>query len=120
MSFSIKSAQRREIADKILAWLKEHEIGTCDKTYVCLRDCSESIGESLFDCWKGYDLLRIMGRVELNNPNGRRGFKVLSFSPLSLPISPAIPICDIKHCPILKKLVHQFPELREYKGEEND
>lgn len=111
MAFNIKSHQKREIADKMLVWLKEHEITTCANTYEVLTKCAEAINEPLFNVWKGYELLRILGRIELNNPNGRQGFKVLSYTPLSLPANPAIPICDVKHCPILKKLVKQFPEL---------
>lgn len=111
MAFNLKPTQKREVADKILAWLKEHDITTCDNSYKLLSQCSEDIHEPLFNCWKGYELLRILSRIELNSPNGRKGFTVLDSTPLFLPISPAVPICDITHCPILTKLKRQFPAL---------
>jgi hypothetical protein len=111
MAFNIKPTQKREIADKMLVWLREHGIQTCSNTHDVLSECAVGINEHLYDVWKGYDLLRILGRLELNIPTGRKGFKVLDYSPLFLPAKPAVPICDIKHCPILKKVLLQFPEL---------
>lgn len=75
---------RKEIAEKLLTWLKENKISNCNKTYEVLKQCAEEISEPLYDIWKGYDLLRIMGRIELNNPNGKHGFTVLDFTPLSV------------------------------------
>ena len=76
--------RRKEIAEKFLSWLKEADISKCTRTYDVIKQCSEEIDEPIYEIWKGYDLLRIMGRIELNNPNGRRGFRVLDFTPLSV------------------------------------
>ncbi len=76
--------RRKEIADKFLTWLKENNISTCDKSYDVIKKCSNEIDEPTYEIWKAYDLLRILGRIELNNPNGRHGFNVLDFSPLSV------------------------------------
>ncbi len=76
--------QRKELAEKLLMWLKDKGIDDCAKTYDTLRQCGEEIDEPLYDMWKAYELLRIMGRIELKNPNGRRGFRVLDFTPLSV------------------------------------
>lgn len=80
---SLSPLQRKELAEKLLAWLKDKGIDDCAKTYDTLRQCGEEIDEPLYDMWKAYELLRIMGRIELKNPNGRRGFRVLDFTPLS-------------------------------------
>ncbi len=114
MSFNIKSSQKRDIADKMLVWLKENNIESCSNTHETLTKCADDINEQLFNAWKGYELLRILGRIEMNHPNNRRGFKVLDTTPLSLPAKPSVPICDVKHCPILKKLVLQFPDLEQF------
>lgn len=111
MSFNIKSNQRRDIADKMLLWLKDNGIDNCTNTHETLTQCADGIDEPLFNVWKGYELLRILGRLEPNSPNGRKGFKVVDYNPLSLPATPAVPICDVRHCPILKKLKLHFPEL---------
>lgn len=76
--------KRKEIAEKFLAWLKVNDISNCKNTYDVIKRCSEEIDEQIYDLWKAYDLLRIMGRIELNNPNGRRGFSVLDYTPLSV------------------------------------
>ena len=75
--------QRKEIAEKLLAWLKGKNITNCESSYKVIRQCSEEIHEQIYDLWKAYELLRIMGRLELNNPNGKRGFHVIDFTPLA-------------------------------------
>ncbi len=99
-------SHRREIADKMLVYLKKNNIKSCTKSYEVLEAIAESIDEPLFDVWKGYELLRIMARIELNNPNGRKGFRVLAYNPiaLGLPDRPSVPICEAGNCPIWKIL----------------
>jgi hypothetical protein len=94
----------------MLAYLKEHDITSCDNTYNLLTTISETISEPLFMLWKGYELLRIMARIEMNNPNGRKGFHVLDYNPLAiaLPDRPNVPICEIKYCPILKMIKRKW------------
>ena len=76
--------QRKELAERLLVWLKDKGIDDCSNTHSTLTQCGEEIDEPLFNLWKAYELLRIMGRIELNNPNGRKGFRVLDFTPLSV------------------------------------
>ena len=102
---------RREIADKLLVYLKEHTVSSCDNTYELLKVVSEAIDEPLFVLWKGYELLRIMARIEMNSPNGRKGFHVLDYNPLAiaLPDRPSVPVCEARQCPILKMIRRKFP-----------
>jgi len=104
---------KRQTADKMLAYLKQHNIISCPNTYKMLCQISEAIGEELPILWKSYELLRIMARLELNSSNGRKGFRVLCFDPLAanLPDRPNIPICEVNHCPILRALKKRFPEI---------
>ncbi len=106
-------SQKRQVADKMLAYLKEHNITTCHNSYEMLRKISIAIGEPVHELWKGYELLRTMARLELNSSNGKRGFHVLDYNPLSiaLPDRPNVPTCDVHHCPILKILKRQFPSI---------
>jgi len=101
---------RRDIADKMLVYLKEHSISSCDNTYKLLTVISDAIDEPLFMLWKGYELLRIMARIEMNSPNGKKGFHVLDYNSLtiSLPDRPNVPICEIESCPILKMIQRKF------------
>ena len=106
---------RRRVGDKVLVYLKEHKIATCGNSYKMLRDVSNAINEPLYVVWKSYELLRIMARLELNSPNGRRGFRVLDYTPLAvaLPDRPNVAICEVQHCPILRALRRKFPSLNE-------
>ncbi len=81
---NLSPLQRKEIAERLLAWLKDKGIDNCANTHDTLQQCGKDIDEPLYDMWKAYELLRIMGRIELNKPNGRRGFRVLDFTPLSV------------------------------------
>jgi hypothetical protein len=101
---------RREIADKMLVYLKDNDIKSCDDTHELVTKISEAIDEPLFNLWKAYELLRIMARIEMNNPNGRKGFHVLDYNPLavSLPDRPNVPVCEVKSCPILKMIKRKW------------
>lgn len=81
---SLSPLQKKEIADKFLKWLKDNNITTCEKSYNTIKQCSESINKQIYDLWKAFDLLRIMGRIELNNPNGKYGFRIIDYTPLSV------------------------------------
>ncbi len=74
----------KDIAEKFLVWLKDNNISVCPKTYDVIKKCSEEIDEPIYDLWKAYNLLRTMGRIELQNPNGKYGFRVLDYTPLSV------------------------------------
>ena len=84
MSFRLSPLQRKEIADKFLLWLRDHNIRECDHTYDLIRQGAEGIGEQPHNIWKAYDLLRLMGRIELKNPNGKHGFRVIDYTRLSV------------------------------------
>lgn len=101
---------RRDIADKVLAYLKDNRITSCGNTHDLLTEISEAIDKPLYDLWKAYELLRIMARIEMNNPNGRKGFHVLDYNPLavSLPDRPNVPMCEVRSCPILKMIQRKF------------
>jgi hypothetical protein len=80
----LSSLQRKELADKFLSWLKDKNISRCDRTYDVIKQCSKEIDEPIYDIWKAYDLLKIMGRITLNRADGKAGFTVLDFTPLSV------------------------------------
>lgn len=78
-----------------------------------LYEISGTTGEELPDLWKAYNLLRTLARLELNSPNGKKGFRVLDYTPISvgLPDRPNLPICDARRCPVLKLLTRKFPSI---------
>lgn len=100
----MKPTEKRVAADKLLAWLKGNNIKTTNDTHKTLSQCRLD-GYQMFDLWKGYEVLRIMGRVELNNPNGRKGFHVLSYKPLAktLELKSSERICNVDNCPFRSK-----------------
>lgn len=106
-------ARKRMIADKMLAYFKGHSVATCRQTYPMLCRVSEAIGEELPDVWKAYNLLREVARLELNSPNGKKGFRVLDYTSISLhvPDRPNLPICEACRCPVLKLLRRTFPTI---------
>ncbi len=94
--------KKREVADKLLRWLKTNNIETWVKTLPVFVQASEELGEEIFNLWKAYELLRSMGRVALNCGNGKKGAHVVDYTPLALPIPEGIAVCDKNNCPILK------------------
>lgn len=79
----LNATHQREIADRLLRWLKERGMDVWPRTSVMIHDSAQGLHEEVFQVWKGYDLLRAMGRIELNCANGRKGGQVVDFTPLS-------------------------------------
>ena len=104
MSRGLMPAKKREIADKFLLWLKRGDIKQWDKTYTLLLEASESLNEEVYNLWKAFDLLVILGRIERISPNGRKGCRVISFTLLTKPVRSDAVICNRKNCPILKNI----------------
>jgi hypothetical protein len=97
-------SDRRVIADKVLVYLKKEHIGSCLDSSKMLDQISDAINEPKYNIWKAYELLRMMARIELNSPNGRKGFKVLDYTPLTLGI-PDRPPKEQFQCPLITKAV---------------
>ncbi len=96
--------QKRQIADKFLAWLKKNDIKRWDKTYTLLLEASEALNEEVYNLWKAHDLLIILGKIERISPNGRKGCRVVSYAPLTKPVPSDAVICCRANCPIWKHL----------------
>jgi len=113
MAGQLTLAKKRQVADRMLAYFKDREIATCPSTYKMLVEVSDAINEPIYNLWKAHAILRMMGRLELNARNGKKGFRVLSYTPLTvgLPDRPEWPICEVKYCPILRLLRRKFPEI---------
>jgi hypothetical protein len=84
MGKGITPAYKREIADKFLKWLVTNNEFWCSKTSVVVRKASDELDIPMYDMWKGYKLLRTMGRLALNNPNGKQGFSIIDETPLTI------------------------------------
>ena len=100
--------RKRQVADKLLNWLKDKEIQTWAKTHTVFLQASEELDEEIFNLWKAYELLRSMGRVALNCGNGMKGANVLDYTPLVIPISEEAVLCNRGNCPILEQLESIF------------
>lgn len=101
---NLSPIKKRQVADKLLKWLKDNDIKTWGKTYTVFLQASEELNEEIFDLWKAYELLRSMGRVELNCGNGKKGAYVVDYMPLAIPISESATLCNRNNCPILKSI----------------
>lgn len=84
MTFRLSPLQRKDLAEKLLKWLQENGVASCASTSNLLDRAAQELDEQKFHLWRAYELLRMMGRVELNNPNGRKGFRVLDYTPLAV------------------------------------
>ena len=104
MSRGLTPIQKRSIAEKFLLWLKDNNISWWDKTYLLLREASEELEEEVFNLWKAFDLLIILGRIERNNPNGQKGCRVVSHTLLTEPVPNDAVICNRQNCPIIKNI----------------
>ncbi len=102
MSRGLTPARKREIADNFLTYLKDNGIKQWGKTYMLLLELSEILKEEVYDLWKAFDLLVILGRIERINPNGRQGCRVVSYTALTKPVPSDAVICKRENCPILK------------------
>ncbi len=99
---------KRQVADKLLKWLKDNNIETWVKTYTVFSQASRELEEEIFSLWKAYELLRSMGRIALNCGNGQKGAHVVDYTPLANPISEDVVLCNRESCPILKDLSKYF------------
>ncbi len=100
----LSATKKLQIADNFLAYLKKNKIKEWGNTYLLLREVSEALKEEVFNLWKAFDLLIILGRVERINPNGRKGCRVLRFTALIKPVPSEAVLCNKKNCPILKNI----------------
>lgn len=96
--------EKREIAEKFLAWLERKEIKSWPNTYLLLLEASEAINEEVYTLWKAVDLLLALGRIVRVSPNGRKGCRVVSFTALTKPVPSNAIICCRANCPILKRI----------------
>ncbi len=108
MSRGLTPAQKRGIADKLLRWLKDNDTKSWANTYLILREASSALDEEVFNLWKAFDLLLILGRIERISPNGRKGARVISYAPLTKPVPSDAVICSRANCPILKNIEKIF------------
>ena len=109
----LKLQERRDLADKLLAWLKANNIKRWSNNHDTFSKFAEEAEEHiyLYDVWKAYELLRNTGRIGLNSANGRKGGYVISFVPISKPVGRVIDVHKIKATmlkAILKDLRSQF------------
>ncbi len=84
MRMTLTPLQKKEVAEKFLKYLEDNGIASSPKTYDTVKAASEAIDEPIYFVWRAFKLLRIMGRVELNRPDGKKGFRVLDYTPLSV------------------------------------
>jgi len=108
MSRGLTSRQKRETADKFLAYLSKNQIKSWDNTYSMLIEASEALNEEVFNLWKAVDLLLTLNRIERISPTGKKGCRVLSYAPLYMPVPSDAVICKRENCPILKAIGEVF------------
>ncbi|MFA5429823.1 MAG: hypothetical protein WC329_01535 [Candidatus Omnitrophota bacterium] len=78
--------EKRIIADRLLAWLKENELDAWSRAFDMLKKASFALNWEVYDLWKGYDVLLIMGRVERLSSH-KSAARVIDWRPLSEPAS---------------------------------
>lgn len=117
----LSNQTKRELANKLIKYLTDkycqpntNVIPVWDNTSKMIHEASEVLNEQPFDIWKVYDLLRVLGRIELNNPNGRKGGRLINNTPVELPLN-INKKCDSKRCPLVKAMFRTFPELNHSK-----
>src|SRR3990167_1181530 len=74
--------EKRKLADELLLWLKERDLGNWASNLVMIHDFALLHDVQVYECWKAFELLRFCGRIIYNNPNGRKGAHVESFMPI--------------------------------------
>jgi len=102
--------QKRIIAERFLAWLENNNIKEWGNTYSILLEVSEALNIEVYNLWKAHDLLITLGRIERISPNGKKGCRVVDYTPLTKPIDASILICSKESCPILKNLNKVFQQ----------
>ncbi|KKL98739.1 hypothetical protein LCGC14_1821400 [marine sediment metagenome] len=108
MSSGLSPFEKRAIAEKFLHWLSENSIKDWPNTYSLIVRAADALDEEVYNLWKAYDLLVILGRLERISPNGRKGCRVLCFTPLTKPVPSDAILCNKKSCPILKQIGEIF------------
>jgi len=119
MSKGMESQHKRELANKLIAWLRQtyapnnmqYPISpSWPNTSQMLDKASEALQEHKYDLWQVHDLLRTLGRIDLNNPNGRKGGRLVNDTPVELPVITERK-CDPHRCPIIKAVFRTFPDI---------
>ena len=108
MSSGLSPLQKRAIAERFLSWLREKNILSWPNTYSIIVRAADALDEEIYNLWKAYDLLVILGRLERISPNGRKGCRVLLYTPLTKPVPNEAIICNKQNCPILKQIGEIF------------
>lgn len=79
-----KAKEKGEIADRLLLWFQGKQLYKWRNTYDILCLANKDLKIDIPDLWQGYRVLRETGRVDLNNPNGQKGARILSFQPVCI------------------------------------
>ena len=88
MSRGASLLEKRDLADKLLAYLASQPDRSWDNSHDIICQAAKSIEDGryeVFEYWKCFTLLRQLGRIVLNNPNGRHGFRLIDRTPLTMP-----------------------------------
>ncbi|KKN62588.1 hypothetical protein LCGC14_0509990 [marine sediment metagenome] len=108
----LKAKQKRDIADKMLVWLKDSDFASWLDATNMIHQVAKAIDEEPYDVWKAYDILRSVRRIELRSPNGRKGGYVADFTPLAKTVEVRATLCNAASCPILKSIREVFPDAK--------
>jgi hypothetical protein len=120
MSKGLSNEHKRELANTLMYWLKQnYNYGSplyplWENISAMLDRASESLHEHKYDLWQVHDLLRALGRIELNCPNGRKGGHLANDTPVELPLMTERK-CDPHRCPIVTAVLKTFPDLYDSK-----
>lgn len=113
----LSNQSKRELANKLIKYLTDkyypmnmNVIPMWDNTSKMIHEASEVLNEQPYEIWKVHDLLRTLGRIELNNPNGCKGGRLVNDTPVELPLE-VNRKCDSHRCSIVKAMFRTFPEL---------
>lgn len=104
----LSPAQKRQIADNFLFWLKDSNIKRWNNTFLLLTEAGEALNCEVYNLWKAHDLLITLGRIERISPNGRKGCRIVSYASLTKPVASDATICSKENCPILKHIAEIF------------
>ncbi len=121
----LSSKTKRELANKLIVWIKDNYpmsrntlVISWPNTSQMLDKASEALDEHKYDLWQVHDLLRTLGRIELNCPNGRKGGHLANDTPVE-PRFITERKCDPHRCSIVKAVFRTFPELCKDRNETN-
>jgi len=74
--------EKRKLADELLIWLKENDLKNWSNNSNIIHNFAGDHSVQIYEVWKAFELLRFCGRLIYNNPNGRKGAHVESFTPI--------------------------------------